>query len=145
MKELTEIEAYLLDEIDVRECLEKRSNKFDKITSIMDTVIMTSSFITAGVSIGSFQSGAGQPIDIALSRTSLRLPLATAILGKSSKMFTAKQEKHDAIKFLAQSKLDNIANIISQTLQGRDISSIEFHKVLQQLEKYRKLAANSKN
>ena len=111
----------------------------------MDTVIMTSSFITAGVSIGSFQSGAGQPIDIALSRTSLRLPLATAILGKSLKMFTAKQEKHDAIKFLAQSKLDNIANIISQTLQGRDISSIEFHKVLQELDKYRKLTANSKN
>ena len=106
---------------------------------------MTSSFITAGVSIGSFRSGTGQPIDIALSRTSLLLPLATAILGKSLKMFTVKQEKLDAIKFLAQSKLDNIANIISQTLQGRDISSIEFHKVLQDVEKYRKLAANSKN
>ena len=106
---------------------------------------MTSSFITAGVSIGSFRSGTGQPIDIALIRTSLLLPLATAILGKSLKMFTVKQEKLDAIKFLAQSKLDNIANIISQTLQGRDISSIEFHKVLQELGKYRKLTANSKN
>ena len=106
---------------------------------------MTLSFITAGVSIGSFRSGTGQPIDIALSRTSLLLPLATAILGKSLTMFTVKQEKRDAIKFLAQSKLDNIANIISQTLQGRDISSIEFHIILQELEKYRKLTANSKN
>ena len=60
-------------------------------------------------------------------------------------MVTVKQEKLDAIKFLAQSKLANIANIISQTMQGGCISSIEFHKVLQEVEKYRKLTANSTN
>ena len=50
-----------------------------------------------------------------------------------------KQEKHDSIKLLAQSKLDSIANIISQPLQDGDISLTEFHKVLQEVEKYRKL------
>ena len=35
--------------------------------------------------------------------------------GKSFKTFTVKQEKHDAIKLLAESKLDSIANIISKT------------------------------
>ena len=61
------------------------------------------------------------------------------------KIFTMKQEKHDAIKLLAQSKLHSIADIISQAMQDGYISSIEFHKVLQEVEKYRKLKADVRN
>ena len=85
------------------------------------------------------------PVGIALSETSLLLSLATAISRNSFKIFTIKQEKHDAIKLLAQSKLDSIANIILQTMQNRDISPTEFHKVLQELEKYCKLEADIRN
>ena len=46
---------------------------------------------------------------------------------------------------LAQSKLDGIADIISQAMQDGDISPTEFHKVLQEREKYRKLKANIRN
>ena len=53
-----------------------------------------------------------------------------------------KQEKHDVIKPLAQSKLDSAADIISQAMQDGDISFIEFRKVLQEVEKYRKLKAD---
>ena len=56
-----------------------------------------------------------------------------------------KQEKHDSIKLLAQSNLDSIANIISQAMQDGDISPTEFHKVLQEVEKYCKLKADIKN
>ena len=77
--------------------------------------------ITGGISIAAFASGVGLPVGIALSGTSLLLSLATAITRKSFKTFTEKQEKHDAIKLLAQSKLDSIANIISQAMQGGDI------------------------
>ena len=56
-----------------------------------------------------------------------------------------KQEKHDAIKLLAQSKLDSIADIISQAMQDKDISSIEFHKILQEVEKYCKIKADIRN
>ena len=79
------------------------------------------------------------PVGITLSGTSLSHSLATVITRKSFKTFTVKQEKHDSIKLLAQSKLDSIANIISQPLQDGDISLTEFHKVLQEVEKYRKL------
>ena len=44
------------------------------------------------------------------------------------------QEKHDTIKLLAQSKLDSIANTISQAMQDGDIFPTEFHKVLQEVE-----------
>ena len=58
------------------------------------------------------------------------------ITRKFFETFTMKQEKHDAIKLLAQSKLDSIADIISLAMQDEDISFIEFHKVLQEVEKY---------
>ena len=56
-----------------------------------------------------------------------------------------KREKHDIIKLFAQSKLDSIADIISQVMQGGDISSTEFHKVLQEVETYRKLKVDIRN
>ena len=72
--------------------------------------------VTGGISIAAFASGAGLPVGISLSGTSLLLSLATAIIRNSFKIFTVKQEKHDAIKLLAQSKSDSIANIISQAM-----------------------------
>ena len=115
------------------------------ITGIVDTGLITSTVITVRISIAAFPSGVGLSVGIALSGTSLLLSLANAIRQKSLKIFTVKQEKHDAIKLLAQSKLDSIANIISQAMQDGDISPIEFHKVLQEVEKYRKLKADIRN
>ena len=112
----------------------QKMKRFNTITGIVDTGLITSTVITGGVSIAAFGSGVGLPVGIALSGTSLLLSLATAITRKSFKTFTVKQEKHDAIKLLAQSKLDSTADIISQAMQDGDISPIEFHKVLQGVE-----------
>ena len=49
---------------------------------------------------------------------------------KISKLFIIKQEKHSAIKLLARSKLNSIADIISQPMQDGDISSIDFIRCL---------------
>ena len=130
LKKLTKIEAYLLDEIEVRKRLAKKMKQFNTITGIVDTRLITSTVITGGISIAAFASGAGLPVSIALSGTSLLLSLATVITRKSFKTFTLKQEKHDSIKLLAQSKLDSRTNTISQSMQDGDISPTEFHKVL---------------
>ena len=119
--------------------------QFNTITDIVDTGLITSTVIIGGISIATFASGVGLPMGIALSGTSLLLSLATTITRKSFKIFTVKQEEHDAIKLLAQIKLDSISNIISQAVQDQDISPTEFHKVLQELEKYRKLKADTSN
>ena len=145
LKKLTEIDAYLLDEIEVRERLAKKMKQYNTIASIVDTGLNTSTVITGGVFIAAFVSGVRLPVGIALSGTSLIFSVATAITRKSFKIFIVKQGKHDAIKLLAQSKLDSIADIISQAMQDGDISSIEFHKVLQEVEKYRKLKADIRN
>ena len=142
---MTEIEGFFLDEIEVHERIAKKIKRFNTITCIVDTGLITSTMTTGGTSIAAFAGGVGLPVGIALSGTSLLLSLTTAIKRKSSKTFTVKQEKHDAIKLLAQSKLDSIANIISQAMHGGVISYIEFHKALQEVEKYCKLKTNIRN
>ena len=118
---------------------------FAAIIMIVDTGLITSTVITGGISVAAFASGVGLPVGIALSGTSLVLSLATVITRKSTRTFTIEQEKQDSIKLLAQSKLDSIANIISQAMQDGDISHTEFHKVLQERENYRKLKAEIRN
>ena len=142
---MSEIESYFLNEIEVREQVTKKMKRFNTITGIIDTGLVTSTIITGEISIAAFASGVGLPVVIAFIGTSLLLSLAAAITRKSFKIFTVKQEKHDAIKLLAQSKLDRIANIISQAMQDGDISPTEFHKVLQEVEKYRRLKADIRN
>ena len=46
---------------------------------------------------------------------------------------------------LPKASQDSIANIISQAMQDRDIFPTEFHKVLQEVETYRGLKADTKN
>ena len=145
LTKLSEIEAYFLNEIEVREQIAKKMKRFNTITGIVDTGLITSTVITGGISIAAFASSAGLPVGIALSGTSPLLSLATAITQNSFKISIVKQEKHDSIKLLAQSKLDSIANIISQAMQDGDISPTEFHKVLQEVEKYRKLKDDIRN
>ena len=145
LKKLTEIEVFSLDEIEVREWIAKKMKRFNTITGILDTGLITSAVITGGISIAAFAGGVGLPVGIALSGTSLLLSLATVITRKSFKTFTVKQEKQDSIKLLAQSKLDGIANAISQVMQDRDISPTEFHKVLQEVEKCCKLKTDIRN
>ena len=110
LQKLTEIEAYLLNELEVRERRAKKPKRFNTITGI-----------------------------------SLILSLATGITRKYFKTFTVKQERHDAIKLIAQRKLDSITDIISWAMQDGNISPTEFYKVLQEVEKYHKLKADIRN
>ena len=91
INKLTEIETYLLNEIEGRERLAKKMKRFNKITSIVDTGLITSTVITGGIFIAAFASDVGLPVAITLSGTSLILSLATDITQKSFKIFTVKQ------------------------------------------------------
>ena len=145
LNKLSEIESFFLDEIKVRGQNAKKKKQFNTITGIVETSLITSAVINGEVSTAAFTSGVGLPVGIVLDATSLASSLGTLIRRKSSKTLTVKQAKFNSIKLLAQSKLDSIANIISQAMQGGDISSTEFHKVLQEVEKYRKLKVDIRN
>ena len=122
LKKLTEIEAHLLDEIEIHERIAKKIKRFNTTTGIVDTGLNTSTMITGGISIAEFASSFGLPVGIALSGTSLLLSFATVITRKSFKTFTIEKEKHDTIKLLLQSKLSSITNIILQAMQTEILS-----------------------
>ena len=134
LKKITEIEAYLLDQIEERRRQAKKNKRFNKIIGIVDIGLITSSAITGGTSIPAFASSVNIPVDVTLGGFSVVLSLSTIVTRKSSRSLTVKQGKHDAIKLLAQAKLDSISNIISQAMEDGDISPTEFHKVLQEVE-----------
>ena len=71
--------------------------RFNTVTGIADTGLITTTMITDGIYIAVFASGVGLPVSIALSGTSLLLSLATVITQKSSKTFTVKQKKKHTI------------------------------------------------
>ena len=98
LKKLTETEAFLLDEIAVRERIARKMKRFNTITGIVDTGLITSTVLTGGISIAEFTNGVGLPVGATLGGASLLLSIATVITRKSFKTFTVKQEKHDAIK-----------------------------------------------
>ena len=77
LTKLTEIEAYFPNEIEVREQIAKKMKRFNTITGIVDTGLITSTVITRGISITAFASGVGWHMGIALSGFSLILSLAT--------------------------------------------------------------------
>ena len=66
---MTEIEACLVEEIEVRE----------QLARIVDAGLITSTMITGEISIAAFASGVGLSVAISLSGTSLLLSLATVI------------------------------------------------------------------
>ena len=79
LTKLTEIEAYFPNEIEVREQIAKKMKRFNTITGIVDTGLITSTVITGGIYIAAFASDVGLPAGIAITGTSLLLSLATAI------------------------------------------------------------------
>ena len=113
----------------------QRNKRFNTITSIVDLSLITSTFNAGEISIAEFTSGNGLPVGIALSGTSLIFSIATAITRKSFKIFTVKQERHDAIKLLA----------FHRKMHDGDFQFIEFDKVLQEVEKYLKIEADLRN
>ena len=90
LKKLTESEAYLLDETEVRKRIAKKFKRVNTITCIVDIGLITSTVITGVISIAAFASGVGLPVGIASGGTSLLLSLATVITRKSFKTFNVR-------------------------------------------------------
>ena len=102
----------------------RKKTRFNTITDIVDTSLITSAVITGGISTSTaLTSGIGLPVGAAFSRPGGLLSLATVITRKSFKILAVKPKKYDAIK-------------------DGDISPTEFHKALQEVEKYRNLKAD---
>ena len=142
LEKITEVEVYLLDEIEAHRREAKKVKLFNTIKGIIGTGLITSAAITGGAFIPAFASGVGLPAGTAIEGIGVVLSLLMVATRKLPRGLTVRQGKNTAIMLLAQSKLDSIANIISRAMQDGDTSPTEVHKVLQEVEKYCKLKAD---
>ena len=145
LNKLSEIEAFFLDEIGQCEQKVKKTKRSITILSIADTGLIKSTVPTGGISIAALASSVGLPVAIALGGASLLFSLATPAKQRYLTAYRVVREKHNSIKLLSQGKLDSIANIISQTMQDRDTSATEFHRIFEEKEKPHKLKADINN
>ena len=94
--------------------------------------------ITRSTLIAAFTSGVTMPIRIALAGESLLLSSATSVTRETMAM-NVKKKKHKEIQLLAQTKLENIQDIISKALTDGHVLDFEFERILSELERYRTL------
>ena len=65
LNKLIEIEAYFLNKIEVPEQIAKETKRFNTISGIVDTGLITSMVITGGISIAALASAVVLPVGIA--------------------------------------------------------------------------------
>ena len=97
---------------------------------------------SGGVSIISFTTIVGAPVEKTSASPTLFFSLSTGMVKKLLNMTRNKKRKHDKILILAKSKLNSIETSISQILIDMDISHEEFITILKEKGKYEKMKDN---
>ena len=132
LQKISEIEQTLIRERDVRKSLYKKYKRGLNITDGVDTALISTSVIMAGI-------GLAVPVLLPLEIAAI----VCGTLGVSVKFVRRKLhlkvEKHDQIRTMAVSKLNSISDLVSKALQDGQISEVEFKTILNELEKYNSL------
>ena len=138
----SEIENYLVEEVNQRKSGSKKLSKYVAVFDYVDQALIALSAASGGVSIISFTSIVGAPVGIASARLTLIFSLTIGIVKKLLNITRNKNKKHDKILMLAKSKLNSIETLISQALIDMEISHEEFITILKEKDKYEKMKDN---
>ena len=136
LDEISKIENYFIEEINQRKSCSKKLSKYVAVFDYIDQALIVLSATSGGVSIISFTSIIGAPVGIASAILTLIFSLTTGIIKKLLNITRKKKKKHDKILMLAESKLNSIETLISQTLIVMDISHEEFIAILKEKDRY---------
>ena len=117
-------------------------NRYVTIFDYIDKILIILSATTSGISIISFTSVIGTSVGIVSASFTLIFSLSTGIIKKLLNMTRNKKKKHDKILMLAESRFNSIENLISQALNGLDISHEQFKMTLNEKDKYEKIKYN---
>lgn len=135
LQKISEIEKTLINERDVRKALYKKYKRGINITDGVDTGLISTSVILAGV-------GLTVPIMLPLEIGAVVCGSLGVCVKLVRRKLTSKAQKHYEIKTIADSKLNSIKDLISKALTDGQISENEFKLVLDELDKYNKIKDN---
>ena len=135
LQKISEIERVLIRESEIRKSLYKKYKRGINITDGVDTLLISSSVILAGV-------GIAIPLLLPIQIVAAVCGSVGVCIKLIRRRLTTKSNKHYKIKTIADSKLNSIKDLISKSLSDGKINEIEFKIILDELEKYNNLKEN---
>ena len=139
LNEINEIKDYFVAEIKERELMSKRLSKYIAFCDYFDKSLIVLSATSGSVSIASFATVIGTPVEIARASLSLAFSLSTGIVKKLLKTTRNKKKKHNKVIMLARSKLNSIESKVSEALINNEISHEDFMIIINEEKNYREL------
>ena len=116
--------------------LEKKHKKACTTLNYSEHVLILTSTITGSISISSFASLLGIPIEIMSSAIGLKICATSAGIRKYKSMIKKKKKKHNKIVLLGKSKLNSIDVLISKALTDLNLSHDKFVLINNVLQEY---------
>ena len=110
LSEISKIQNYFNLGINQREPCSKKLSKYVAAFDYIDKILIVLSATSGGVSIISFATVIGAPVEIARGIFTLIFSLMTGIIKKLVSITRNKKKKHYKIFMLAESKLNNFNN-----------------------------------
>ena len=117
--------------------MSKSLSKYIASFDYFDKSLLVLSATSGSISITSFATVIGTPVEIASASVSLTFPLSTGLVKKLLKTTTNKKKKHYKIVMLARSKLNSIESKISEALMINQISHEDFMTIINEERNYR--------
>ena len=108
LTEIIKIRVYFNSKNQGRKMKSKKLSKYIAAFDYSDKTLIILSAINRGISIISFTSVIGVPVEIASASFGLLFPLTTGIIKKLLKVTRNKKKKHNKIAMLAKRKSNSI-------------------------------------
>ena len=143
LKNIDETRHYLIEEINRNKLISKKHKKVCKTLNYINHFLILGSTITGCVSVSTFVSLVDIPEGITSFTTGIQMRTITALIKKYKSI--VKKKKHDEIVFLAKSKLNSIALLISQALINSFLSRTEFILIRNILKEYYEMKEEIQN
>ena len=139
LSKINEIKDYFIAEIKERKPMSKNLSKYIASFEYFHKSFIASSIATGSISITSFATAIGAPVEIMSAICSLSFSITTGFVKGFLKTIRNKKEKHNKIVMLARSKLNTIESKISEALINNEISHEDFMTTLNEERKYQEL------
>ena len=139
LNKINEIKDYFVAEIKERELMSKRLSKYIASFDYFDKSLIVLSVTTGSISIASFATVIGAPVEMMSASCSLAFSISTGFVKKLLKTIINKKEKHNKIVILAKNKLNSTESKISEALVNNEISHEDFMITINKEKKYREL------
>ena len=117
--------------------MSRRLSKFIASFDYFDKSLIVLSVTTGSISIASFATAIGSPVEMMSTIFSLEFSITTGIVKQLLKTVRNKKKKHNKIVMLARSKLNSMESKISEALINNEISHEDFMTIINEEIKYR--------